>query len=139
MSPRADALASHRMPPALTRTSVTPSVRHPRLGRCLVVALVLAHLLAGMTLAASPRLHHWVHPDADGDDHDCAVVLFLHGGCGQAPLDVVLPVCADLWEKISPLAFRPVRVASVFAVSAVLEHAPPFVGRVSTVLFLPLV
>ena len=48
-----------------------------------------------------------------------------------------MPGCADLWEKISPLAFRPIRVASVFAGSTVLEHAPPFAGRVSTVLLLP--
>ena len=89
-----------------------------------------------MTLAASPRLHHWVHPDADGDDHDCAAVLFLHGGCGQAPLAVAVPVCADLWEKIPPLAFRLVRVASVFAANAVLEHAPPFAGRVCATLLL---
>ena len=99
---------------------------------------MLAHLLAGMALAASPRLHHWVHPDADGDDHDCAVVLFLHGGCGQAPPTVAVPVRADLWEKIRLLASRSTWVASVFAVSAVLEHAPPFAGRVSTTLLLPL-
>ena len=91
-----------------------------------------------MALAASPRLHHWIHPDADGDDHDCAVVLFLHGGCGQAPLALTVPVCADFWERISPVTFRPVWVASVFAASAVLEHAPPFAGRLSATLFLPL-
>ena len=91
-----------------------------------------------MALAASPRLHHWVHPDADDDDHDCAVVLFLHGGCGQAPLALVVPVCADLWKRIFSVAFRPTWVASVFAASAVLEHAPPFAGHAHATLPVPL-
>ena len=102
-----------------------------------MAALVFAHVLAGMVLAASPRLHHWVHPDADDDDHDCAVVLFLHSGCDQAPPAAAVPVCADIALLVPPVAFRPIRVTSVFATSGVLEHAPPCAGRASTVLLLP--
>ena len=89
---------------------------------------MLAHLLAMIALAASPRLHHWVHPDAGDDDHDCAVALFLHGGCGQAPVAAVAPVCAHVWRVALLPEDVPVWVAGVFAVNGTLEHAPPRVG-----------
>ena len=98
---------------------------------------MLAHVLALLALSASPRLHHWVHPDADDDDHDCAAVLFLHGGCDQAPAAVVVPACACAPQEIPAVAFRQVWVASVFAGSGVLEHAPPCTRRVSAALLLP--
>ena len=98
-----------------------------------MAVLLLAHVLAVVALAVSPRLHHWVHPDADDDQHECAVALFLHGGCDQPPPPVAVPACADAWQEILPHAFPPAWVASVFSTSRVLEHAPPRAGRVSTV------
>jgi hypothetical protein len=43
------------------------------------VALILA-LLWLLTLAASPSLHELVHPEANHEDHDCAVTVFLGAG-----------------------------------------------------------
>ena len=95
------------------------------LSRRFVAALVLAHLLAVLALAASPRLHHWLHPDEDDDDGDCAVVLFLHGGCDQAPAPLALPACIRVWQATAAIAAGAVRVPCVFAVCGILEHAPP--------------
>ncbi len=103
------------------------------LSRRLVAALVLAHLLALLALAASPRLHHWVHPDEEDDDGDCSVVLFLHGGCNHAPAPVVAPACAEVWQTIAAIVAGPIRVPSVFAVCGVLEHAPPRARRAPVV------
>ena len=119
-----------------TRTPVTPPVRTLCVRHRLVAALVCAHVLAMMALAASPRLHHWVHPDADDDDHDCAAVLCLHGGCDQVPPAVAVPGCAGLWQPLSPVTCRPIRVATVFVTSGVLEHAPPGARRSASALLL---
>ena len=108
------------------------SDRHPCFRYRLAAVLLLAHLLAIIALAASPRLHHWVHPDADDDDHDCAVELFLHGGGGPVPVAVVAPVCAHPWLVASPPGDVPVWVAGIFAVHGTLEHAPPRTGRAPT-------
>lgn len=87
---------------------------------------MFAHLLALLALAASPRLHQWVHPDADNDDHDCAVVVFLHGGGTAAPGPVVAPGLVGTGHPTILAALpRPVFVPSVFAAGGVFEHAPP--------------
>ncbi len=105
------------------------SDRHFCLQYRLAAVLLLTHLLAVMALAASPRLHHWVHPDADDDDHDCAVVLFLHGGCDQASAPLAVPVCVHSWLAVSPVELPPLWVAGIFAVHGTLEHAPPRASR----------
>lgn len=95
-----------------------------------LAVLVLAHVLAVLALAASPRLHHWVHPDEDGDDGDCAVVWLLHGSGGDAaPGPCALPVLFGLeLTARSATALPAVFVPAVFAGSRVFEHAPPRVG-----------
>ena len=30
-------------------------------------------------LAASPAAHHWLHADADHEDHECAITLYAQG------------------------------------------------------------
>ena len=88
--------------------------------------MLLAHLLAVLVLAASPRLHHRVHPDADDDDHDCAVVWFLHGGADAAPAPTAVPafVRVEVAERVVALR-RAAFVPSVFAGNRVFEHGPP--------------
>ena len=81
-------------------------------GRRWVAALLLAHVLAMSALAASPRLHHWVHPDADDDDHACAVMLFLHGGVDSVPGLVLAAACLRdpgtvFVASVEPEAFVP--------------------------------
>ena len=94
-----------------------------------LVVLVLAHVLAVLALAASPRLHHWVHPD-EGDDGDCAVVWFAHGsGGGAVPGPCALPLFSGLELAAQPaMALPAVFVPAVFAGSRVFEHAPPPLG-----------
>ena len=41
-------------------------------------ALIFVVLFCGL-LAANPALHRLIHPDADNDDHQCAITMFAHG------------------------------------------------------------
>lgn len=94
----------------------------PRLRRVLV-AVLLAHLLAVMAMAASPALHEWVHADANDGDHDCAVVLFMAGGAAAAV--AVVFVAAVLVTSGSQAVPRGIWVKGLFRVLRILEHAPP--------------
>ena len=93
-------------------------------------AVLLAHLLALLVLAASPRLHQWLHGDADEADHDCAAVLFSHGGVEQVGGTVAAPGFVVQTVGFAPLAAETARafVPSTFAGSRVFEHGPPMVG-----------
>ena len=110
---------------ALRPLSVKPSPPILPAGRRLVAALLLAHLLAVLALAASPRLHAWLHPGEADDDDDCAVVLFLHGtvdGAAAVPVVTALTALGTVFVAgAGPAAFVP----SVFARGRVFEHAPP--------------
>ena len=97
----------------------------PRLRRFLV-AVLLAHLLVVMAMAASPALHDWVHTDAGDRGHDCAVVVFLAGGA-EATVVVVL-VAAVLVPGVAQTVRCEEWVEGIFRVLRILEHAPPAVS-----------
>ncbi|HEY0789919.1 MAG TPA: hypothetical protein VGD78_02535 [Chthoniobacterales bacterium] len=96
--------------------------RAPRV--LLAGALALAVFWAA-TLAVSPRLHEWVHADADHEDHDCAVTLFLSGAVG--PAAVAAPPTAPVAEPVADFHYREFSPLSFVGPSArsVLEHGPP--------------
>lgn len=58
------------------------SVVHAGLMPLLVVSIFWA-----LTLGVCPKLHEWVHPNADHEDHDCAVTLFSNGGIHFVAVD----------------------------------------------------
>ena len=89
-------------------------------GAVLVVAIFWA-----LTLSVSPQLHELVHPDADHEDHDCAVTLFLEGGLVHSPFLPSLvagPLILFLREATSP---PPDILVGLFAGQRVSERAPP--------------
>jgi hypothetical protein len=51
--------------------------------------LLVMSIFWALTLAVCPELHEWVHPDADHEDHDCAVTLFANAGIDFAPIDLL--------------------------------------------------
>lgn len=104
-------------------------VCHSRLCYRLTAGLLFAHVLAVVVLAASPRLHRWVCTKADGDDDDCAIVAFIHGGSGTVPEPLAAAALAGpptwICFVVLPAAGF---VPSVFATGGVCEHAPPGFG-----------
>jgi hypothetical protein len=105
----------------VTQMQVT-CIKHSRFQRFLV-AVLLAHLLAIVAMAASPELHEWMHPDAHDDDHDCAVMLFVGGGA--ATVAVVVLIVGVMQGGGSQVVPRCDWVEGLFRVLRILEHAPP--------------
>jgi hypothetical protein len=60
------------------------SVVHAGLMPLLVVSIFWA-----LTLTVCPQLHEWLHPDANHEDHDCAVTLFASGGIYFVVIDLL--------------------------------------------------
>lgn len=89
--------------------------------------LLLAHVLVIAAMAASPALHEWIHQDADHEDHDCAVELFIHGGCEGPALMVFLVVPAGFAPALVQNP-RTVWVQNLFLSCGRLEHAPPVIS-----------
>jgi hypothetical protein len=86
------------------------------------VQSALASLLALLvffiaTLTVCPGLHHWLHPDENGDDPACAVCSFAKGHASAPDVTVSVGprvVCAaapPLVEAFAPPAFSDYRVA----------------------------
>lgn len=95
-------------------------------GAVLVVAIFWA-----LTLSVSPQLHELVHPDADHEDHDCAVTLFLGGGLVHAP---VLPslVAGPLFILLRQSLISPPDIFAVlFAGQRISERGPPVIAAES--------
>ena len=87
------------------------------------LGLILA-LLWLLALAASPSLHELVHPDADHEDHDCAVTVFLSGGFGQVVAEPVIRQPHLEFAYFSPGETRQ-RIIICPIIRSILEHAPP--------------
>jgi hypothetical protein len=111
----------------LKGTSALPAFA--RDGRRVVALLALLHLIALITLSASPSLHELIHHDADSADHDCAVTVFVGG---HLHFDFSGPLIIRLPEKqIAPSSiaeFQSEQLGSIFLGSCPLEHAPPRLG-----------
>jgi len=60
-----------------------------RIVRIGITPMVMASILWAITLALCPAVHEWIHPDADHQDHNCAVTLFSGGGIGFHAIDLV--------------------------------------------------
>ncbi len=94
-----------------------------------IAALLIAHLLVVAAMAASPGIHEWLHHDADHDDHDCAVTLFLSGGVHSAAPLVILSVWIPCFAGNLPdPIFRAPALPLTW--SGILEHAPPAVPAI---------
>ena len=90
------------------------------------VALLVAQVLLMIVASASPGLHRWLHADADSDQHECGITLFVHGGVDNAAGPATLLVFAFLPIFCSlAIHLTPVWVKSLFLEGSQLEHAPP--------------
>ena len=99
-----------------------------RTGQRWIAALLVVAVLWALTLSVSPQLHELVHPDADHEDHDCAVTLFLGGGLVHSPLLPSLvagPLVVFLRQTLSP---PPDICAVLFAGQRISERGPPVLG-----------
>ncbi|MEI8235001.1 MAG: hypothetical protein WCH57_09985 [Verrucomicrobiota bacterium] len=89
-----------------------------------IVALLVAQLLVVVAMTVCPALHHWAHPDADDQDHECVVTLFAHGGCDGVPVALTLVVFLVV-PRTCVQRICTIWIESLFLSHRVLEHAPP--------------
>ena len=89
-------------------------------GAVLVVAIFWA-----LTLTVSPQLHELIHPDADHEDHDCAVTLFASGGIHFAAIDLLDVGKPAHWFQVAVLLFSPQVLASTQTGRLVPGRGPP--------------
>ena len=83
------------------------------------VALVLA---LGV-FSASPRLHEWLHPDADQPGHVCAITLFQHGLVQTATAVILLEAAVRWIARLDVLPAGPDLIARRFRLCP--GRAPP--------------
>jgi hypothetical protein len=60
-----------------------------RIVRAGIAPVLMASIFWAVTLAVCPQIHEWIHPDADHQDHNCAVTLFSNGGIAFHAIDLV--------------------------------------------------
>ena len=89
--------------------------------RLLIISLLAAQL-AILAMAVCPSLHMWLHHDADGPDHQCAVTAVI---AGQLDIFVATVVTFLLFATGFVPTRTLVQVQPPFFGSYVLEHAPP--------------
>ncbi|MBV9731189.1 MAG: hypothetical protein JO275_00345, partial [Verrucomicrobia bacterium] len=92
-------------------------------GAILVVAIFWA-----LTLTVSPQLHELIHPDADHEDHDCAVTLFLGGGLVHSPLLPSLVAGPLVLFLRHTLSLPPDVFVVLFFGQRISERGPPVIS-----------
>jgi hypothetical protein len=85
--------------------------------------LVLVLLFLG-TLAASPTLHQWFHPDANAPSHDCVITLFAKGQVSAATVAPLLVGLVILFGGVALLPEMLVLPSADYRFSS--SRAPPF-------------
>ena len=86
------------------------------------LAIVGAFLFA-FVVSDAPRLHDQLHR-ALGADHECAVTMFLSGGCDHS--ECVPPSALPLVvPSTSVIVLQPFQLAEAGLEFSQLEHAPP--------------
>jgi hypothetical protein len=88
--------------------------------------LLMASIFWALTLTVCPELHEWAHPDADQEDHDCAVTLFASGGIHFAAIDLLDVGKPSHWLQVAVPLFSPQVLASTQTERLVPGRGPPY-------------
>ena len=92
--------------------------------RTFVAFALVAHLLAIVAMAACPHWHEEAHHDAEEEEHECAVTLFLSGAAdNSAPAPVLTAVALQCVEVVRMEAAQEILLARVEG--RIRERAPP--------------
>jgi hypothetical protein len=85
----------------------------------------MASIFWALTLTVCPQLHEWLHPDADHEDHDCAVTLFASGGIHLAAIDRLDIGRPAYWSFVDILQLRPQVLVSTQTERLIPGRGPP--------------
>jgi succinate dehydrogenase/fumarate reductase cytochrome b subunit len=95
-----------------------------RLGGPALAGFLALMLLLVNAMAASPALHRAIHHDADADDHECAVTLFIKGQVSAAVIVTVAAGLLAVFGVVVLLTDTPLFPAVEYSFSS--SRAPPF-------------
>jgi hypothetical protein len=87
--------------------------------------LLMASVFWALTLTVCPELHEWVHPDADHEDHDCAVTLFSNGGIHFLAVDLLYVEKPSDWLLVNVLVLRSQVLVSTQTERLIPGRGPP--------------
>src|SRR5215831_17183955 len=93
--------------------------------RVLITAVLFAAFSWTLLVSISPRLHGYIHDDANRGDHICAITLIASGSyehASQPPL-ISAPqfdICCAATGSLTPAWVRP-----LFLNAHIFAHAPP--------------
>ena len=90
-----------------------------------LMPLLLASIFWALTLTVSPQLHEWLHPDANHEDHDCAVTLFASGGIHFADIGLVDVGRPANWAFVDVHQLRPQVLVSAQTERLIPGRGPP--------------
>jgi hypothetical protein len=96
--------------------------------RALVAAVLFAAFSWTLLVGISPRLHGWIHADANRSDHVCAITLITSGSyehAGQPQL--ISAPHFDVWFTAAA-SLIPIWVKPLFLHAHIFAHAPPARG-----------
>jgi hypothetical protein len=104
------------------------SARSQNCARVIVATFLFAAFSWTLLVSLSPRLHGYIHADANRSDHVCAITLIASGSyehAGQPPL-ISAPqfnVCFAAAASLTSTWVKP-----LFLNAHIFAHAPPVVG-----------
>ena len=93
--------------------------------RVLIASILFAAFSWTLLVSISPRLHGYIHDDANRSDHVCAITLIASGSyehAGQPP--VISAPQFDICFA-APTSLSPVWVKPLFLNAHIFAHAPP--------------
>jgi hypothetical protein len=101
------------------------SARSQTCARVFVAAVLFAAFSWTLLISVSPRLHGYIHDDANRTDHICAITLIASGSyehAGQPPVISApqLDICFTGTTSLTPAWVRP-----LFFNAHIFAHAPP--------------
>jgi hypothetical protein len=101
------------------------SGRSQTCARALVAAVLFAAFYWTLLVSVSPRLHGYIHDDANRTDHICVITLIASGSYEHASQPPVisapqLAICFAATTSLTPAWVRP-----LFFNAHIFAHAPP--------------
>jgi hypothetical protein len=109
------------------RCAMNRSARSQTCARVFITAVLFAAFSWTLLVSFSPRLHAYIHDDANRCDHVCAITLIASGSCEHTapPAIISAPQFNVCFSAIA--ALTPAWVKPLFLNTHIFAHAPPAV------------
>src|SRR5262245_41022382 len=101
------------------------SERSQNSARALVAAVLFAAFSWTLLVSLSPRLHEFIHADANRSDHVCAITLIASGSYEHAAQPALISAPQFNVRFPASTALTSIWVKPLFLSAHIFAHAPP--------------